>query len=834
MNVNSFFMYKIVRSVIWVTVCVVTLTMYPLDVFAQAKNVTLTVYRIEDVNKKNDRKPWNSQRVYGFFSSAKFNQFKAKCEDARKRDMTYVPAKESEYDVLVETDVDGSCTLLIPLSGYIIIKPDGAEAKYEPIRGRVNIELNIVASKSLKQVTITVPPPVRPRPQIPNSCGNRLEFEYQYPLGADLVNVKSRILIRPLVTVIETGDTLGYLAPYVKDGKDFVKANLRRMGFDETRDPLYRYRCGIMRESNKRDSLPIHFVLEPIDRKLHYKVTGDMIFGMNTKTPYRVDSICLAEGPVYDPMRFLDYDLIEVPIDRKRYERRGKAEFSKDHEKLNLNFVVGEARLDPSDTANVIQLEKLKKNLARYMDANSGITGAVIHGSASPEGGIALNERLCRSRADFLREELKSFPALQEAWRSGEVKTTAKVASWEKVADQLSADSLKVEEEMVRSVLKFVKDPRKQEEQIRKLPCWEVIEKQILPKLRYVDIEYFYYTNRVKSRQEIWQQYQKEEEYRQGKRQVPYEFYQLLDMIKDPAEKEPIARAAYESVKDEGGDRPWPLAAYDLARCYAARGAVDTTLLLPYLDTVRTKEYRKTDFETGSYVGWYNDPAIVTMHINMLCKAGDFAKAYVCAYTFLPKEPKYNRLRMFLRCLNCEWDNPEVMDTVSNSSYWNKIVILAAQRDFANRSTALYMLNDAAKVNQADPKTLYMKAQLLFDLYGKHQKSTVGYKDANFMFDEFFEPSADDPYVDSYGFGLEFWGLPMAQCCALDEKYYDIMLWDGEFNEDYRKAFKAYWKKVKDGTLPRPKIPEATAQGGEPQDNGNDEDILDEAFGLDE
>lgn len=830
-------MYHNIQAAVKAVLALILLLAFPMKALPQAKNITVTVYRIEDVQKKDARVPWNRQIVYGFFGSGKFNKFKANCEEARKKGMTYVPASESEYDVLAETDVEGNCTLLLPLSGYVIVKPEGAEAKYEPVKGRLNIDLNVVAAKIMRTVTKTAVRPPGPQPQIPNSCGNRLEFNYQFPLDPELVNVKSRIVLRPLVTVIETGDTLGYLKPYVKDGKEFAKANLRRMGFDETRDPLWKYRNGkngIMYESNKRDSISIAFVLAPIDRKLHYRVTADMLFGMSLKTPYRVDSICLAEGPVRDPMRFLDYDMIEVPIDRTLYARHGRAEFSKDHEKLNLNFVVGEARLDSTDTANVVQLERLKKNLARYMDENSGITGAIIHGSASPDGGIALNERLCRSRAEYLRNELRSFPALQEAWRSGEVKTTAKVASWERVAEQLAADSLKVEEEMVRSVLKFVSNPRKQEEQIRKLPCWDVIEKRILPKLRIVDIEYFYYTNRVKTREEIWAQYQQDPDYRQGKRQVPYEFYQLLDMIKDPAEKEPIARAAYESVKDEDGHRPWPLAAYDLAQCYAARDFVDTTLLVAYLDTVGRKFERKYDFDLDANVGWYNDPAIVTAHINMLCKAGDFAKAYTCAFKLLPeKDPKYDRLRMFLRCLNCEWDVSEVMDTVANSSYWNNIVVKAAQNDRADKETALFMLNDAAKVNQADPKTLYMKAQLLFNLYGKAQKSTVGYKDINFMYDEFFEPSPEDPYVDSDGFELINWGLPMAQCCALDEKYYDIMLWDGEFNEDYRKAFKAYWKKVKSGELPKPKLPEVTAQESEEENTAEGEvDLLEEAFGV--
>ena len=192
-----------------------------------------------------------------------------------------------------------------------------------------------------------------------------------------------------------------------------------------------------------------------------------------------------------------------------------------------------------------------------------------------------------------------------------------------------------------------------------------------------------------------------------------------------------------------------------------------------------------------------NDEAIVTSHIKMLANAGAFASAYRVAEMLLPDgKPEYRRLKMFLRCLNCEWNDPEVMDTVSNSSYWNKIVVLAAQEDPGCWGTALYMLDDATQVDPADPRALYLKAQLRFNLDAP-KRTTTGYMDDNFMFDEFFEPSADDPTVNSFGDKRMDWGLPMVQCCLKDERNLKHMLNDGTFNKDYRKAFKKYWKKLK-------------------------------------
>ena len=118
----------------------------------------------------------------------------------------------------------------------------------------------------------------------------------------------------------------------------------------------------------------------------------------------------------------------------------------------------------------------------------------------------------------------------------------------------------------------------------------------------------------------IWELYQTDPGYRAGQKQVPYEFYELLDMIKDPKEKETIARAAYTSVKDEDGLRQWPLAAYELARCYAQRGVADTNLLKPYIDVQLNLEYHKQkmdDFGNASWQGWYNDEAIVKIKNNV-------------------------------------------------------------------------------------------------------------------------------------------------------------------------------------------------------------------------
>lgn len=831
--------------------------LFPLEGWGQGKTITIQVFSIPEGKTEKDKTIYSGEdglNVYGFYEENKAKTFYNKRKDSSVGEF-YLP-DPNDYDVLTALNDEGFCTMRLPLTGWAVIDPPGADPMIKQVdKKTLQIEFLVKEERSAtggKDVDIIAKVRGPQPPPIPKACGNKIVVDgYLKELNSEDVNTLSRVMLLPIVKTFNKKDTLlhcdtvGFLPPYVKEGVKFRKAKIRRLGFKEEKDPLFPYIEGRnFEESHKKDYILVSYELYPVDTKRYrYQVDADELWCRNIPEPYKIDSICLGEGYLKEPMRFLDYDMVEVPINRTLYSRRGQAKLNNDHETLNLNFVVGKAQLVETDTANFVQLDKLKGKLARYHGDDSGITGATIHGSASPEGGIAFNERICRERANFLRNELSAFPALQDAKRAGTIKITAKVATWSDVANQLEKDSLKEESALVLNAIKGISDAGNQERKIRTLPCWKLIEERILPKFRYVDIEYEYYTNRVKTRAEILKEYRTIPEYHEGKLQQPYEFYELLDLLKDPKEKEPIALAAYESVKDikiKNPQRNWPLAAYELAKCYLERDHIDTTLLLPYLRPMSESALLENHNRAN---GRYNDPAIVTMHINMLCRANDFAKAYTCAYQCLPDIPQYRKLRMFLRCLNCEWDVREVKDTVMNSSYWNKIVVLIAQEDKVSRSLALKMLDDKDKVNQADPKTLYLKAQLLYDLYPSNKTNTgkdrngkdiYAYVDKNFMFDEYYTPSTENPYISSDDLEpFVFWGLPMAQCCAIDESFYEIMLWDGEFNEDYRKAFKAYWKKVKSGQLPKPMLPEPTAQHRK-QTMGTEKDVMDSLLRIDE
>lgn len=164
---------------------------------AQVKNINITVRKAEDLNSK-DVAPWPNVIVYGFFNASKANAFVKKSQEAEANGSTYVPQSESEYDALGETDQDGYCLMQLPLTGYIVVKPEGATLVKRELRGMMDIKVTCLAAKQMGTVTKTAKRKWKNEPQIPNMCGNRMVVgPFYYYLSADDTDDKSRIIVSP-------------------------------------------------------------------------------------------------------------------------------------------------------------------------------------------------------------------------------------------------------------------------------------------------------------------------------------------------------------------------------------------------------------------------------------------------------------------------------------------------------------------------------------------------------------------------------------------------------------------------------------------------------------
>lgn len=789
------------------------------QVFSQAKIVEITVLMQGENQKKPE--PKAGVHVYGFYDVAKANKFMASAEN----DIAFDPRPGEHFDVYAQTDNEGYCEMELTPIGAVVIRPEFGSPKMQEINGKFKHTIEIKDVGRVMGEVVQVAKMKRMNKSRPaRRFGNRLVFgPHSFYLNSEQTYSNARTGLAPIVTTMTVRDSLLNIKdklvvdidsilvpldtfmiarPFIKDGEAYQKTQKRRMGFDEKNDPLIAYRSLKPMVTREEDSISVYLVLYPIEKDKHYRINATHWFE-NYHNVYFSDSVCLAEGLDKDPMRFLDYNLIQIPIDTLRYRRKGRREKFQDKRKLNLNFMVGKAELDPTDSLNFVQLNQLKEDLARFANsAESAVFDIVVHGQASPDGGIAINQRLCNQRAEYLKSQIaSSFPELRSLMTA-----TASVAGWEDVARLLEEDSLMDYANEVKEIIASNKNTQVQERKIRALPYYDLIREKILPQLRVVDFSFSYVTNRILSPDEVYQRYLTDPGYRSGKKLKPYEFYHLLRMIKEPKELEVLAHAAWKSVKDDDQKNPWPLAAYVLGQCYLQRGVADTTLFKPYLDWRRAgypkPEAQMTNSE-GYKLNYVNDPAIVTAHIMHLCKAGDYYMADSVAANLLPDEPRFFMMKRFLDCLNGEYNDPFVRDTVASTSVWNKVVLYAAQdaegqNNASMHRTALYLLkNDTVNFDQEDPKVLYMIATLRFRLEGPKNDAEI-YSEHYFEKDEFA-----DMMFSGAGYGMEDdqtaedWGLPMIECCLKDEKYLKYMLFDGEFNSAYRKTFLKAWKKMK-------------------------------------
>lgn len=788
---------------------------------AQYKKVEITVFSVEKDEATGRKKagiPLKEAQVWGFYDTKKAKNFLANFKD-----LGFTP-QQNHGDIYTQTDDEGIAYLELPLnSGVVVVRSSFGEPRLEPVKNRMSIRVEIFndMGRLMDEVTSRASYTRRNKPRPGRRVGNK-KFCGPYPFYLFEKDTRSnaRFGLSPIVTILEsydsirgTIDTFQVVRPFLKDGKAYHRSQERRMLYDMKHDPLSPYLSEQLMDTRKDDSVMVRFLLYPIERNKHYKVDATTWFE-DYNMVYASDSVCLDEGYDEEPMRFLEFDVVSASIDSTRYVRRGKREPVDDTRELHLNFLLGKALLDPNDSTNFEQLHMLEADMGRYVyDKDASVVSVKIHGKASPEGGIATNERLCIQRADYLRSELlRTYPELR-----GVCDVSGSVASWGEVADLLEQDSLTEEALQVREIVEKTRDARAQEGQIRRLGCYEYIKENVLPRLRVDEVTFSYVAQRIRSREEIYQLYDTDSAYRDGSKEKDYEFCVLFERFKDnPKALEPLAAAAYRSIKDVRMNRPWPLAAYYLAQCYLKRDYVDTVMLKPFLDwRFGIPNYEQRDVNEVS-VGWFNDEAIVSTHIAMLCKAGDYTMADSVAVNLLPDDAKFAKLRLFLDCLNEGWNEPRVREAVAATSSMNHAVVYAAQdAPGANNryyhEQALAVLQDSTRLSPLDPRVKYMEAILRFRLEAPREAKLYG--EENFLLPK---PKTDEPLsaeeeesrrlMALYGYEEEEeasdtpkagWGVPMVECMLLDENYKKILKYDGYFNKAYRKAFDAYWRKLK-------------------------------------
>ena len=107
---------------------------------------------------------------------------------------------------------------------------------------------------------------------------------------------------------------------------------------------------------------------------------------------------------------------------------------------------MGKAELDPADSANVVQMNKLQEDLMNIVNGEgTTLKEFKITGVSSPEGRYASNLALAKQRTAFALRKITSVIPAAKWSRVYKHPTETRVATWNEVADLLERDSLTAE-----------------------------------------------------------------------------------------------------------------------------------------------------------------------------------------------------------------------------------------------------------------------------------------------------------------------------------------------------------------------------------------------------
>lgn len=806
------------------------------NVFAQSKPINVQV----KVVRPNSDDPTGNSVID--FIGCEVHVFK-KMSDAR---MFYNSQKQLAADdivnttnlnipqsvEMVKTDASGECELqAIGSNWYVVAFQYPYLSPVIPVDNNFNLHIETVSLEKMLQEVVKKEKRKRQKTKSRNlSIGDMKILKADVYILPQDRNSNLRYGVSPYATVIGNnsfGFTSKYrsktlqsdslfknIRPYVIDGENFNKTQHRKMGYDsKNNDPLYQYIDTLQKvksHDEDNDTLGFHIfeVLRPTRPDALYPSYG-YLWNENMGYLEVTDTILIDAGYSIAPMRFIDFAFPNVEIDKARYHTPARREAQEGKAELHIEFVNGKAEVLPTDSVGLEQLENIIKALENiFYDPDGRLYSVKVHGYASPEGGRAVNERLCRQRADYIKNKTVSRFAGTDSYVEGSV------ATWQDVADLLRADSLADPENLQRALqmeeVIASSNPAQLDSRIASLPFYKFLkenEDKYYKPLRKVEISYEFSMARILTKDEVIDRYKNKQII-----SLPYQYEFLFDYLKDrPKELEVIAKKALAL-----GGKIKTLAAYHISKCYLARDTCDLTLLAPYISLDDYKYVKNVPFsrvertcstllngkhvtQDGDLIQWINDEAIVLQQISMCVKSNKILEAFSLSDNLLPEEDTiYSQPKKLLECMQGNWNIKEVREAVAKSSAWNSVIVKMAQdgdpeMDDAYWQEAWDELNDTTKFHMESPRELYVKATLAKRLYSS-AKNWTSRKDEvpipkKYFGNESYTP-LDHPSLSDDAYP---WGAPMIKACEMEPGFINALKFDGEFTQNYRDGFAEYW-----------------------------------------
>ncbi len=510
-----------------------------------------------------------------------------------------------------------------------------------------------------------------------------------------------------------------YRAAVVMDGTDYHETQLRRMGYKGERDPMFEIAThSPTLTENTRMAILTDKIIK--DGKNKGGLVMANVWFEDYNQVYFADTLEVEDlRRLARPMQFLDFTLEAFQLDPKDplYVKEPRVVKMDRELDLSVNFQVGKATIDPKDTVSTRMLSELRSIVYTVTHTpGSEMRGYKIYGKASPEGSYAKNLALARERMQYIKREVDAeiSPAARTHF-VGQPTAEAEVAGWDELADSLAVDSAYVSEaaQIRQIVAQYPGNIDQQGSKMHQLPFYNTLVKDNLSRLRKVTFFYSQSVFRAMTPEEMFDKLRNDPLFKQGgaaEQFMPYEFWVMMQHVKDTAELEIICRRAMEQDKKLQARKEfrWPLPANMLAASYLAQEKVDTSILAPYIfdDEKLNQPYR-----LGENKAILNPAPLVANQVAMMLKAEHYTRALQLAMLFKDEEdPKLQQLYSIARCKAGYYDS----STEEGRQYYEQVRATSPQNAIVMDMANGYMVEVPDYLEQLDPAkpvTDYLRAQ---------------------------------------------------------------------------------------------------------------------------
>lgn len=546
------------------------------------------------------------------------------------------------------SDEDGRYSVLAEKNGSLKYTCVGYEDKTMKVAGKQILNVTLKeAVIELDEVTIIhkVKNKVVPEPTDIEIKGNYFHLKTRVPVPKEMFNSSRRLVLQPSIYDVTLKKRL-LMRPVVFDGDTYNTTQRRMYNYDMDQDPLHEY-IRVKNTSSRKDDVIAYHDSIYIEYLQHdYRADVHLAMENYRDIIYR-DSFSIARGTV-NPLRFLEYKFSAFNLTDEKYLPKPVMQLRDTKGEVNLTFLVGKADLDDKNPQNQVEIDRLNQELhAIENNPDASLKSFHITGVASPDGSYELNLRLAKLRTDKALDRILS-QLDPETRKYLEVKSDASVASWKEVVELLKKDSkLDMAKEVEELIDKYEKSSIQLNRAIKSKPFYKEISATYLPKLRKVQYTYGFSIFRTLTDDEIRQLYRKN-----PKDLTRFEFYRMITMAKDPAEREKYCKEALELYDN------FTYAANELAVLNIQKDTPDSKILESFVSK-------------SAPVELLSNQAIALLHEGKYTKADS-------VLTLVPEEVVADDLQAIVQAMAGYYD--DAFEKVASTSPFNEVVMLLAMK----------------------------------------------------------------------------------------------------------------------------------------------------------